>query len=94
MKKFCIISALTVLAGFYIYLSIPFGFSRSAMGLEVGMRMRYQPLTTCLNYDVIILNQVSHNRKCGFSPFYIINMKRKMNDNFQFIESELQKKYF
>lgn len=94
MKKFCFITISVVLIGFYIYLSIPFGYSYNVIGINTGMRLKYQPLTTCLSYDVIIGNQVSHNSKCGFSPAYIINMKRKMNDNLQFIETELKKKYF
>lgn len=73
-----------ILIGLYIYLSIPMEVTSSFMGIEIGIKMQYQPLTTCLDYYVT-LGDEAHNRVCGVSPVRVFQAKTKMGDLFDYL---------
>lgn len=83
-NKIGIIIFTAILIGLYIYLIIPIEVTTSFMGIEIGVKMQYQPLTTCLDYYVTLGNE-AHNRVCGVSPVKVFQAKTKMGNLFEYL---------
>lgn len=71
-----------ILISLYVYLSIPIVITTSIMGVEIGVKMKYQPLTTCLDYYVEFGDK-AHNKVCGISPVKVFQAKTKMGNLYE-----------
>lgn len=86
MKKFFVISISLIFIALYIYLSIPIQISYNFMGIDMSTKMQYQPLTTCVSYDMKLGVETAHNKQCGISPIQIFKMKTNKNNPYNLLQ--------
>ncbi len=89
MVKISVITISVILISLYTYLSLPIQFSYNIMGIGINAKMQYQPLTTCLSYDMTFGVETAHNKKCGISPLKVFQVKTKMKDYIDLIGTGL-----
>ena len=89
MVKISVITISVVLISLYTYLSMPIKFSYNLMGFDINAKMQYQPLTTCLSFDMAFGVETAHNKKCGISPIKVFQVKTKMKDYIDLIGNGL-----
>lgn len=86
MKKFFIIFISVIFIALYIYLSIPMEVSYNIMGIEASSKMSYQPLTTCVSYDMKLGLGTAHDKQCGVSPIQIFKIKTNKNNSYNLLQ--------
>ena len=72
---------LLVIVACYIYLIIPVTLYWNVMGIEIGMRVHYQPLTTCLHGTITTSMFGGAERdmtRCGVSPIEFLQIKHDL----------------
>lgn len=91
-KKFVLkLLFIFLLIGIYIYLTVPFSMSSNIMGLEIGMKVWYQPLTTCIYGEMSLFGGKQNYSRCGVGVFEYLEMRNKiknMDDNLYNLFSE------
>lgn len=75
----------------YLYLTEPVSISYNIMGMEIGMKVWYQPFTSCVYSEMSLFGGKQNHSRCDVGVFEYLEMRNKiknMDDNLYNLFSE------